>query len=152
MKDRFVLPEAVFAYQSDPEGLDTPYWEGLQTEEIRVQRCNDCRQYQWGPEWICHHCQSMDLGYDTVEPRGTIFSWNRVWHPGEPAVAPYCPYIVLLVELASAPGIRLLGNLVGSEGQRFDAATAEVRIGATVVPVFEHHKNYTFAQWRVVNS
>ena len=41
--------------------LDAAYWEGLKENELRIQRCRSCGKWQWGPEWICHHCLSDDL-------------------------------------------------------------------------------------------
>ena len=69
------LPEPV----PQPDGLDAPYWEGVRRHELLVQRCNACRGWQWGPEWICHHCLSFDIGWDSVVGEARIFSWERVW-------------------------------------------------------------------------
>ena len=55
------------------------------------------------------------------------------------------PYIVVLVELPEAGGVRMVGNLLGDPMQ-------EVRIGAEVEAAFEHHDEadppYTLVQWR----
>ena len=48
------------------DGLDAPFWEGTQAHELRVQRCANCEVHQWGPEWMCHACNSMELGWVTV--------------------------------------------------------------------------------------
>jgi uncharacterized OB-fold protein len=127
------------------DGLDAPYWEAAQRGELRVQRCRACRAWQWGPEWICHACLSFDLGWEAVEGRGTIYSWERVWHPVHPALKDAGPYLVVLVELPHAGGIRMIGNLLGDPHQ-------PVAIGAPVAAVFEHHaaapQPYTLVQWR----
>ena len=125
------------------DGLDAPYWEGTRRGELRVQRCRACRGWQWGPEWICHHCLSFDLGWEAVEGRGTIYSWERVWHPVHPALKDACPYVVVLVELPHAGNIRMIGNLLGDPRQ-------PVTIGAPVEAVFEPHgdADYTLVQWR----
>jgi uncharacterized OB-fold protein len=75
-------------------------------------------------------------------PRGTVFAWERVWHPVMPALADRGPYIVVVVELADAAGLRLLGNLLGDPLQ-------EVTIGTPVEAVFEDHDEYTLVQWKV---
>ena len=31
------------------DGLDRPYWEGLRENVLRLQRCNGCGRFQWGP-------------------------------------------------------------------------------------------------------
>src|ERR1051325_9231870 len=128
------------------DGLDVPYWEGAQRGELRVQRCRACRAWQWGPEWICHACLSFDLGWETIEGRGVIYSlersWHPVhpalkdagcsWHPVHPALKDAGPYVVVLVELPHAGNIRMIGNLLGDPRQ-------DVVIGATVEAVFEAH-------------
>jgi uncharacterized OB-fold protein len=58
-----------------------------------------------------------------------------------PALAGACPYLVVVVEIADAEGLRLLGNLLGDPLQ-------DVRIGGPVEAVFEHHDEYTLVQWR----
>ena len=52
------LPEGLPAPVPMNDGLDKPYWDGLLENKIMVQRCADCGTWQWGPEWICHNCNS----------------------------------------------------------------------------------------------
>ena len=64
-----------------PSSLDAPYWEGLQNNILKLQYCESCGSWQWGPEWICHHCLSDSLIFREVKPEGTIYSYERFWHP-----------------------------------------------------------------------
>ena len=64
-----------------PSPLDAPFWEGLQNNVLKLQYCQSCGSWQWGPEWICHHCLSDNLIFREVNPEGTIYSYERVWHP-----------------------------------------------------------------------
>lgn len=136
------LPQPVPA----PDGLDAPFWAGLAEEEIRIQRCNACHGWQWGPEWICHACLSDDLAFEAVRGEGVIYSYERVWHPVHPALAEQGPYLIVLVALPHAGNVRLVGNLLGDPHQ-------EVVIGAPVTAVFEHHREadppFTLLQWTV---
>ena len=129
------------------DGLDSKYWDGLKQHELWVQRCNACQAYQWGPEWMCSSCQSLDVGWAQVEPRGRIFSWERAWHPVHPALASRLPYLVALVELPHAGNIRMIGNLLGDPLQ-------QVVIGSEVEGVFEDHEDsdppYTLLQWLAI--
>jgi uncharacterized OB-fold protein len=138
------LPEGLPQPAPLPDGLDTAYWEGTRRHELRVQRCNACGSWQWGPEWICHACLSFDVGWQPVSGRGRIYSWERVWHPVHPALVDAVPYVVLLVELADAGDVRMIGNLIGDPRQ-------QVPIGADVRAVFEDHDDgsppYTLVQW-----
>lgn len=139
------LPEGLPAPAPFPDGLDAGYWEGLAAAELRAQRCRKCRTWQWAPEWICHACLSFDLAFEAAPPRGRIYSWERIWHPVHPALRQAVPYLVVLVELPEAGGIRMVGNLLGPPEQ-------EVTIGAPVEAVFERHDGdapYVLLQWRV---
>lgn len=130
--------------QPQPDGLDAPFWAGLAEERILIQRCHACRGWQWGPEWICHHCLADDLGFEPVPGEGVIYSYERVWHSVHPALKDQGPYLIVLVELPQAGGVRLVGNLLGDPHQ-------EVVIGAPVIAVFEHHRDaeppFTLLQW-----
>ena len=145
MAKPFYLPEGLPAPVPEPDGLDTPYWDAARRGELRIQRCNRCRTWQWGPEWMCHKCLSFDMGWQTVGRWGRIYSWERAWHPVHPALRDHPPYIVALVELPHADNVRMVGNLLGDPHQ-------EVRIGADVEAVFEAHDDarvpYTLVQWR----
>jgi uncharacterized OB-fold protein len=126
--------------------LDGPYWAGLQEEVVRVQQCDACSGWQWGPEWICHHCHSDQLTFTEVAPVGVIYSYERVWHPVHPALTEQGAYIVVLVELPAVGNIRMVGNLLGDPEQA-------VSIGAEVEGVFEHHTDvepaFTLLHWRI---
>jgi uncharacterized OB-fold protein len=136
------LPQPVATH----DGLDAPFWSALRDERLMLQRCNRCKRFQWGPEWICHRCLSFDLGYEAVAADGRIYSYERVWHPVHPALKTQGPYLVVLVELPHADGVRLVGNLLGDPRQN-------VTIGGSVEGVFEHHADadpaFTLLQWRV---
>ena len=123
--------------------LDLPYWLGLEENELKIQQCQSCKKWQWGPEWICHRCLSDQLEFLRVDPVGNIYSYERVWHPVHPALAEQGAYLIVLVELPHADDVRLVGNLIGDPAQ-------EVVIGAPVKGVFEHHPGkepYTLLHW-----
>lgn len=130
----------------EPDGLSAPYWAGLRQNRLLVQRCTHCRTWQFGPEWLCHNCHSFDLEWTTVEPRGRIFSWERVWSPSHDALRQHGPYLAVLVELPDAGNMRMVGNLLGDP-------TQAVTIGAGVEGVFEHHREstppYSLLQWQL---
>ena len=144
------LPEGMPLPAADE--LTAPFWEAAREGRLTVQRCCACGAWQWGPEWCCHACRSFDIGWAEAPQRegryrGRIYSWERNHHPVHPALRGRGPYIVVLVELPQAGGVRMVGNLLGDPMQ-------EVRIGADVEAVFEHHEDadppFTLVQWRTV--
>jgi hypothetical protein len=144
---KYYLPEGLPQPAPYPEGLAKEYWEAVRRHELLVQRCNKCRTWQWGPEFICYNCHSDDLGYEKVSGRARIYSWERPWYPVHPALQKGVPYIVVLVELPDAGNVRMVGNLLGDPHQ-------EVVIGAEVEAAYEDHSDadppYTLVHWRVV--
>ena len=140
------LPEGRPAPVAEPDGLSAPYWRGLANNELLVQCCAHCGTWQFGPEWLCHACHRFDPAWRQVEPKGIVYSWERVWHPSHPSLRGHGPYLVVLVELPHAGNVRMLGNLLGDPMQ-------EVKIGATVEGVFEHHAQanppYSLMQWKL---
>jgi uncharacterized OB-fold protein len=144
MTQDFALPEGLIPVP-DRSGLDEPFWTALAEGRVVVQRCSTCGHWQWGPEWICSACASFDVGWEEVprtdgEYRGEIFSWERVWHPTNKGLADAVPYVVVLVSLPSAGGIRMVGNLLGDQ-------LADVVIGAPLRAVIEAHDEYSLVQW-----
>jgi uncharacterized OB-fold protein len=125
------------------DGLDREFWEATRRHELIVQRCKDCKAFQFGPEWICHKCNSTEMGWSRVAGRGLIYSWERVWHPVHPALKAACPYLIVLVELPDANNVRMVGNMLGDPRQ-------EMRIGAEVQAVFEDREQATLVQWRML--
>jgi uncharacterized protein len=143
------LPDGLPRPVPEPDGLSAPYWHGLREGRLLVQRCKNCETWQFGPEWICHHCHSFDLEWTEIEATGQIFSWERVWHPSHPALTSHGPYLVVLVELPHAGNVRMAGNLLGDAAQ-------PVKIGFEVEGVFEHHEDakpsYSLLQWKARRS
>ena len=136
------LPPGLPAPAPMVDEVDKEYFDAARRHEIRIQRCTKCRTFQFPAEWICHKCHSFDLEWARVAPRGSIYSWERVWHPAHRALAETCPYLVVVVELSEAPGIRLVGNLLGDPRQ-------DVAMDSPVEAVFEDHdEGYTLIQWR----
>jgi uncharacterized OB-fold protein len=125
----------------EPTDVDRPYWEAAQRHEIAVQRCEACGHMQFPPEEICTSCHAFDPGWASVSPRGTLISWTRIWHPVHPALAGSGPYLAVVVALADAPHIRVVGNYLGD-------VDVDPVIDSPVVAAFEDHDGYTLTQWR----
>lgn len=141
------LPEGLPIPTPEPDGLSTPYWNGLRENRLLVQRCDHCGTWQFGPEWICHACHAFDPGWVDIEPHGRIFSWERVWHPSHASLRQRVPYVAVLVEIPHGGSIRMIGNLLGDPLQ-------DVTIGGEVEGCFEHHREssppFSLLQWRML--
>ncbi|WP_330349186.1 Zn-ribbon domain-containing OB-fold protein [Streptomyces sp. NBC_00582] len=120
---------------TDPDGA--PFWKYAARGELRVQTCADCAEPRFPPRPCCPHCQSFASEWRPMSGRGRIWSYVVPHPPLLPDYAARAPYNVILVELADAPRIRLVGNLVRHAGAPLDSFPPDrVRIGARVQAVF----------------
>lgn len=133
------------------DGHDQPYWDGLRAGELRLQRCRDCRTWIWGPQVVCGNCYGFDLGWESVEPVGTVYSWTRSWYPYITELADRLPYVSVLVEVAGTGGRRVLGILADKAGQP-NPEPETPAIGERVVGFFEPGEPWPLLRWRRENG
>jgi uncharacterized OB-fold protein len=103
-----------------------PFWEGIAAGELRLPRCSRCQRWQWYPDDAGPDCEGATYEWVSVGGGGTVHTMvrvNRSFLPGVRAA----PYVVGLVELDDAPGIRLVSFL---------ADDADIGIGDRVVAEF----------------
>jgi len=120
---------------TDPDGA--PFWDYARRGELRVQACASCGEPRFPPRPCCPHCQSFESEWRRVSGHGRIWSYVVPHPPLLPGYAEQAPYNVVVVELAEAPRIRLVGNLLAEAGAPLDSVPPErIRIGARVQAVF----------------
>jgi uncharacterized OB-fold protein len=124
----------------DPEFA--PFWTGTARAELRIPRCTGCGRFGWPPRPVCPGCHGFGFAWETVPPRGLLYSWTVVGHQTMKGLPP--PYVVGLVELAD--GVRLLGNVVGTE-------PAALRVGLPLAARFDGIADgVTLVNWRMVGE
>ncbi|MGW0822032.1 Zn-ribbon domain-containing OB-fold protein [Streptomyces sp. NPDC002845] len=120
-----------------PDDDGAPFHQYAAQGELRIQACADCGELRFPPRPCCPHCQSFGSEWRRMSGKGRIWSYVVPHPPLLPAYAAQAPYNVILVELADAPRIRLVGNLVTEADAPLDSVPPErVRIGARVQVVF----------------
>ncbi|MEU6915307.1 Zn-ribbon domain-containing OB-fold protein [Streptomyces olindensis] len=121
---------------TDTDGA--PFWTYAARGELRVQACADCGELRFPPRPCCPHCQSFASDWRRMSGQGRVWSYVVAHPPLLPDYAALAPYDVVVVELAEAPRIRLVGNLVAEPGAAIGSLPAErLRIGARVRVVFD---------------
>jgi uncharacterized OB-fold protein len=124
MPDSTPLPLPTVAWVSSPE-LE-PHRAGLEAGELRLPRCEACREVIWFPRAFCPKCGSTSVTWFTAEGTGTVYSFSIV-SKGLGSFAEASPYAVAYVGLHEGP--RVLTNIVGS----LDG----LEIGADVIAVVD---------------
>ncbi|KUO14850.1 Zn-ribbon domain-containing OB-fold protein [Streptomyces dysideae] len=116
---------------TDPDGA--PFWQYAAQGELRVQACADCGEPRFPPRPCCPHCQSFETEWRALSGQGRIWSYVVPHPPLLPDYAALAPYNVVIVELAEASRIRLVGNLVSEPGAPVNSLDPHrIRIGAKV--------------------
>jgi uncharacterized OB-fold protein len=111
-----------------PDEVTAGYWAAVQKRTLAIQQCGDCGTFIHYPSALCTNCQSENLDYSTVSGRGIVYSFAIVRHSFHPAFTP--PYVIALIDLDDAPGVRMYTNIV-------DVDPETVRIDMPVQVSFE---------------
>lgn len=115
-----------------PDERSAPYWEAAARHVLTVARCSRCRAWSLPPDLTCPRCLSSDpaFTFEPVDGRGTVRSWTIVRQSFLAGFADEVPFLLVDVELAEQPDLRMIGRLL-------DGPDAPVRLGDPVVVAFE---------------
>ncbi|WP_328944144.1 OB-fold domain-containing protein [Streptomyces sp. NBC_00250] len=131
---------------TDEDGA--PFWEYAARGELRVQSCADCGELRFPPRPCCPHCQSFASEWRLMSGRGRIWSYVLPHPPLLPEYAAQAPYNAVLVELADAPRVRLVGNVVAAPDAPLNSVDpSRLRIGAPVKVAFAEIDGVTVPRW-----
>jgi uncharacterized OB-fold protein len=106
-----------------------PFWLAAAQQRLELPRCAQCHAFNWYPSDHCAHCNHTVFNWVELAPHGTLFSWSVVQRPLFAPYAIIAPYIPAIVEIADAPGVRLVTRLI-------DADPQTLGIGAPIDIVF----------------
>ncbi|MEV4916333.1 OB-fold domain-containing protein [Streptomyces tirandamycinicus] len=114
-----------------------PFWQYAARGQLRIQACASCDELRFPPRPCCPHCRSFDSTWRRMSGRGRIWSYVLPHPPLLPGYAEQAPYNAVVVELADAPRIRLVGNVVAAADAPLDSVDPELlSVGAPVRVAF----------------
>jgi uncharacterized protein len=115
-----------------PDEVSAPYWAAAARHVLAIARCGRCGSLAMPPGQSCPACGSTDPDYAWQEASGTgtVRSWTIIRQSFLPGFDADLPFLLVDVELAEQPELRMIGRLV-------DGPDAPVRIGAPVTVAFE---------------
>ena len=126
------MSEADVEYQKPlpaPSAVSAPFWDGLKSGELRLQRCAECQSHVFYPRSVCPHCLSERLEWATASGRGKVYSFTIVRRAMNPSFADDVPYVFAIVELAEGP--RVTTNIV-------NCAPDDVRVDMPVKATYDN--------------
>jgi uncharacterized OB-fold protein len=121
------------AYWPVPDRFSAPFWEYAARHRLAFQRCSSCGRFQHPPGPICRHCYDRDLAFDEVAGNGTVYSFTVTYYDFARRADLSTPYVVALVELDDADGVRMLANVV-------ECSPEDVHVGMKLSVVFDDIK------------
>lgn len=80
-------------------GPDATFRECLKQGEIKLQKCQSCKQSVFFPRTVCPHCHSTELDWQQVSGRGEVHTTTTVRRKAERGG----DYNVCMVQLAEGP-------------------------------------------------
>ena len=83
------------------------FWEGTQSGELRLQRCNACQKAYFPPRPFCPACGQREVSVFKASGKGRLFSYV-IHHRPVAGFDP--PYAIAVVELDEGP--RMMTNIV----------------------------------------
>ncbi len=125
MSERF-FPDGMPAPMADATTL--PFWQAAAEHRLVVQRCTACEKTRLPPAPVCPECRSFDSDWKEVPGRGTVYTYTWVHRPI--AGGQELPFVIAVVSLADAGGVRIISNLV-------DVTPEQLEIGLPVELVWE---------------
>jgi len=93
-----------------------PFWDGASSNRLLVPRCSGCGAWIWQPRPLCPRCHAPDPEWVELDGDARVVSWTALHPPVLAVWADQVPFVVLLVELDGASGVRMLGQLVDDSG------------------------------------
>lgn len=112
----------------EPVTETEPFWTGLGVDELRLRRCDSCREISWYPREMCPECHSVGGTWEVATGRGHVYSYTIV-HRGQEGYEKFTPYVLAWVQLDEGP--RVMTNIVGVD-------PFVVSIGMRVKAFFDH--------------
>jgi uncharacterized OB-fold protein len=108
MSERF-FPDSMPPPMAD--AITLPWWQAAAEHRLVVQRCTSCEHTRLPPAPVCPECRSADSDWKQVSGRGEVYTYTLVHRPI--AAGQKLPYVIAVIALEDAGGVRMISNLVG---------------------------------------
>ena len=86
-----------------------PFWDSLQEQNMRLQRCAECGKIRHYPRPVCDSCYSMEVDWVRASGKGKVHSWTISHHAFHPGFIPDLPMTLVTVDLEE--GVRMCAQM-----------------------------------------
>jgi uncharacterized protein len=113
-----------------PDTWTAPYWKAARDHRLVAAKCASCGRFRMPPTPFCPNCLSQDTDWPNLSGNATVYSYTIVRHAVVPDLRDSVPYVLGIVDLDDAPGVRMMTNIV-------DCDPETVRVGQPVQVVWD---------------
>ena len=113
-----------------PDVETEPFWAAAKNHQLVFQQCTSCETFRHPPRKPCGNCVSEEFEWVQVSGNGTLETHIEVVQPVLPQWREATPYNIVNVEIDDAPGVVIMGNVVGVDD-------SELKVGMKVKVVFD---------------
>jgi len=112
-----------------PSVDNVEFYRAAKREELRFQRCSDCRAWRHYPRPVCPECMSTSFEWERASGRAEVYSWTIVHGPTLPAFRDQLPYNV--VDVLTEEGLHFQSQLLFCPPEEIEVG---MPVEATFVP------------------
>jgi hypothetical protein len=113
-----------------PDAWTEPFWLAAREHRLVAPRCKECGAFRMPPAPYCWQCRTQAVDWVALSGRGSVYTFSVARQALVPLLREAVPYVVAVVELDDAPGLRLVANVI-------DVDPAQMRIGMPVRVVWD---------------
>jgi uncharacterized OB-fold protein len=95
--------------------LAANWQQNMKDGVLRLPKCDSCDHWNWYPLPVCKGCGKSEFTWTEIPASGTLFSWTRVHRNFTGLDMGSMPYVVGLVSLDGAPGVRVPARYLGED-------------------------------------
>ena len=135
------MSEAQYPPQPAPDEDSEGFWAAAADGQLAICRCVECGLWLQPPLERCRRCEGA-TAFEPVAGTGTIYSYIVQRQPSVVGYLESIPYVVALVDIDGAPGVRLPARVIDIEPESIEVGMpVGVRFvglagGDYTVPVF----------------
>ena len=111
-----LLPDQLCAL--GPDAWSEPFWDAAKEHRLVFAKCTSCGTFRYPAAPFCGSCLSQSIDWIQSTGRATLYTFTIIRHGVTPDLLGSVPYVLAVVDVDDAPGVRMITNIVGCD---FDA-------------------------------
>ena len=117
-----------------PDRWTAAFWAAALEHRLVAAQCAKCTHFRSPPTPYCPRCRSQEVTWVELPGGAELYTFTIVRHPPAPSLAALVPYVIGMVRLDGAEGVKFMTNVV-------NCLPEEVHIGMRLHVVWDDVSN-----------